>query len=130
MSELLSIFKAVDENPLSIVEYKNNKPFYASIHYGFKPTAKFNFPETEPPYISVEVSGKLPTKKLQDTWHTWRYFCGRELNSLRRERMFIDLLECLPVEEAKFLLLIKDQNITSKHPNITASLLEETKFLL
>jgi hypothetical protein len=128
LTDLIAIFQAVDKEPETIVKYKDNKAFYACMHYGFKPTAKFNLPETDPPYVSVTVSGNRPSKCIENTWKLWRYFCANEMRPILRERTFIEMLECYSEPEALLLLAVKDQNIERMFPNITRELVT-SKFL-
>ena len=48
-----------------------------------------------------------------------------KLPSLKRESMFVQLLEGLSAEEAELLVLVKDKKLTSKYKRITRSTVAE-----
>ena len=48
-----------------------------------------------------------------------------QLNKIKRESMFINLLETLPKEEADILILVKDKQLQTKY-NITKELVAES----
>ena len=53
-------------------------------------------------------------------------FCREDLNKMRRESLFIQLLENVHPSEAKLILAIKDQKLTKMYPKITQKLVSET----
>ena len=48
-----------------------------------------------------------------------------KLANLRRETLFVQLLEGLSAEEAELLCLVKDGNLTSKYKRITKAVIQE-----
>ena len=48
-----------------------------------------------------------------------------KLANLRRETLFVQLLEGLSAEEAELLCLVKDGNMTSKYKRITKAVVQE-----
>ena len=46
-------------------------------------------------------------------------FCNDKLKPLRREALFIGLLEGIHPEEAKIMVAVKDQKLTKMYPKIT-----------
>jgi hypothetical protein len=53
-------------------------------------------------------------------------FCRADLNPVRRETLFIQLLEGSHPTEAKLLLAIKDQTLTKMYPKVTHKLVSDT----
>jgi hypothetical protein len=56
-------------------------------------------------------------------------FCRADLPSLKRESIFISLLENIHPSEADLMLAIKDQDLTRLYPNLTRELGEKAGFL-
>jgi hypothetical protein len=48
-----------------------------------------------------------------------------ELNTIKREKIFIELLESLSKEEAQVVLMIKNKKLTGPYKNVTRKLVEE-----
>ena len=75
-------------------------------------------PEGVVPYNENEVpAGTDHTSLRREFRHLYNFVQGgnSELTPLRRETMFIQILEGLHPEEAKVLCLVKDKNLTSKY---------------
>jgi hypothetical protein len=72
----------------------------------------------------METPENMGHNRLPKEIRKFQYFLPNNgLNVVRRERIFIDLLESLDPEEAKLVLMIKDKKITYK--GITRKLVEE-----
>jgi hypothetical protein len=56
-------------------------------------------------------------------------FTRKDLKPLKREQLFIDLLESIEDEEAKVLLAVKDQKLTKLYPKITKKLVKDSGIL-
>ena len=50
-------------------------------------------------------------------------FCGGNVNPIKREQMFIDLLESVEAEDAKLLVALKNKQIPYR--GVTQKLIEE-----
>ena len=75
-------------------------------------------PDGQVPYKENEVPVGTDHTSLRREWKNLYHFIkgGNDtLSSLRRETMFIQLLEGLHPEEAKIICLVKDKNLTSKY---------------
>ena len=92
--------------------------------YTYHKNVKFELPEGVPPYRQMETPENMGHNRLPKEIRKFQYFLPNNgLNVVRRERIFIDLLESLDPEEAKLVLMIKDKKITYK--GITRKLVEE-----
>jgi hypothetical protein len=82
-------------------------------------------PKGEPPYTPAEE----PKQSLMDKSTTLRYFVkggpGEKLPAMRREGMFIELLESIHPEDAKLILWMKDKKLAQKYKGITKKLCQE-----
>tara|TARA_B100000131_G_scaffold150041_1_gene145614 strand:- start:2699 stop:3163 length:465 start_codon:yes stop_codon:yes gene_type:complete len=85
-------------------------------------------PEGEVPYTPNEAPvGTDHTRLEQEYRGFYRFVKGGDpkLKGLKRESMFIQLLEGLSAEEAELLCLIKDGKLTSKYKRITKAVVAE-----
>ena len=84
-------------------------------------------PEGVVPYKENEVPIGTDHTSLRREWKNLFHFIkggNDELSSLRRETMFIQMLEGLHPEEAKIICLVKDKNLTQKY-KLTRDLVAE-----
>ena len=81
------------------------------------PVVEWQLPAGNPPYTPLDAStdqeGRLysEVKKLDYFVNTP---AGLELNSMKREQMFIELMETIDPNDAKLLLRMKDKNLKIK----------------
>lgn len=75
----------------------------------FDPRIKFMLPEGDPPYTpsQFDTAGRLyvEIRKL----YIWVQGVGPDMPAIKREKLFIDLLESVDPEDAKVLLSMKDK---------------------
>ena len=75
-------------------------------------------PEGVVPYKENEVPIGTDHTSLRREWKNLFHFIkggNDSLSALRRETMFIQMLEGLHPEEAKIICLVKDKNLTEKY---------------
>lgn len=85
-------------------------------------------PEGEVPYTPNDAPpGTDHTRLEQEYRGFYRFVKGGadKLPSLKRESMFIQLLEGLSAEEAELLCLVKDGRLTEKYKRITKAVVAE-----
>jgi len=86
--------------------------------WNFDDTVVSMVPEGDVPYKENEVPiGTDHTSLRREYKHLYNFVKGGNdgLSSLRRETMFIQMLEGLHPEEAKILCLVKDKRVQSKY---------------
>ena len=112
--ELLSQYKRDDVKALLI--------------WNFDKEIKSAIPEGEVPYKKNEAPiNSGGHTRLVHEWRTlYNYIRGGndQLSQMKRETMFIQLLESLHESEAELLMLVKDKKLQSKY-RITRALVEE-----
>ena len=119
ITEMLS---EINENPDAIVKYKDNAALKLTLEHAFNPEKKFVLPEGDPPYKEDAAPlGMSPGNFLMETRRLY-VFCRKDLTALKRETIFIEMLESFHPSESKVLLAIKDQNLGSLYPSITHQL--------
>ena len=98
-------------------EYRDDS-LTAILIWNFDDRVQSAVPDGQVPYKENEVPVGTDHTSLRREWKQLYHFIkgGNDtLSSLRRETMFIQLLEGLHPEEAKIVCLVKDKNLTEKY---------------
>ena len=85
-------------------------------------------PEGEVPYTPNDAPvGTDHTRLEQEYRGLYRFVKGGadNLASLKRESMFVQLLEGLSAEEAELVCLVKDKTLSTKYKRITKAVISE-----
>ena len=113
--EMVDEAKTRDEKR-EILKSRDNYATRALLQLNFHPDVSWHIPRGSPPYTpsqdadSTEGSIHFEVKKLN-------YFVkggGHDLSMLKRESMFVQLLERVAAKDAKLLIAVKDQNLSYK----------------
>ena len=94
----------------------------------FDETVVSEIPEGDVPYTANDAPVGTDHTRLESEYKgLYRFFKGGDgrLKSLKRETMFIQLLEGLSAEEAELLCLVKDGKLTEKYKRITKAVVSE-----
>ena len=123
---ITEILEQINKDPnLLKTTYRNNYAVVTLLEYAFDKNKKFVLPEGTPPFKpDAAPLGMSPANFYQQIKKLY-VFCRKDLSAVRREQLFIQMIEGLHPSEAEICVLIKDQNLTSKYENITADLVEE-----
>ena len=90
----------------------------AILIWNFDPTAISVLPEGPVPYKENEVPVGTDHTSLRREWKNLYHFVkvgNDRLSTIRRETMFVQMLEGLHPEEAKILCLVKDKDLESRY---------------
>ena len=90
----------------------------AILIWNFDPTAISVLPEGHVPYKENEVPIGTDHTSLRREWKNLYHFVkggNDRLSAIRRETMFVQMLEGLHPEEAKILCLVKDKDLESRY---------------
>ena len=85
-------------------------------------------PEGDVPYTPNDAPvGTDHTRLEQEYKGLYRFVKGGadKLPSLKRESLFVQLLEGLSAEEAELICLVKDKKLSSKYKRITKAVIQE-----
>jgi hypothetical protein len=94
------------------------------LKYTFHKNVLFDLPKGVPPYKAMETPENWGHNRLPKELRKFQYFLkGSNLNPIKRESIFIEVLETVSPEEAKLVLMMKDKKLTYK--GITRKLIEE-----
>ncbi len=107
-------------------EYGDQKPLLTILDFTFDPGWKWLLPEGAPPYTPSPKEADLQ-HNLKSDYRRLQYFVntpqGSAMKSLRRETMFIEMLEAIDFNDAKLLVAAKDKKLPFK--SVTKKLVME-----
>ena len=99
-------------------KYNNHTPLQYVLRWNFDRAIKSLLPEGEPPFDKERKDGDSP----QALWSYLKMFPnfvdsaqGRQLPELKRENLFIEMLDALDLEEANVIVLAKDGKLDEKY---------------
>ena len=99
-------------------KYNNHTPLQYVLRWNFDKSIKSLLPEGEPPFDKERKDGDSP----QALWSYLKMFPnfvdsaqGRQLPELKRENLFIEMLDALDLEEANVIVLAKDGKLEEKY---------------
>lgn len=127
------VFEEINENPKLIDQYAKD-PVYSNLlktllEYAFIAEKKWDLPEGTPPFKpAAEPIGMTPTNLYGELRRLY-VFNRADLKPIKREGLFISLLEGLHPKEAELICAIKDQELTKLYPKITRKLVTEAGFI-
>lgn len=127
------VFEDINSNP-KLMEHYVNDPMYNVLvkticEYSFDPEKKWMLPEGEPPFkAAAEPMGMTPTN-LYGELRRFYVFTRADLKPVKREQLFISLLEGVHPDEAKLLCAMKDQTLHKLYPKITRKLVTDAGIL-
>ena len=103
--------------------YRGNNPLRTILRYAYDPRIKFLLPEGTPPYKEND----FPDQQGNLYYHFKKLYLFIEggnpnITDLKRESLFIGMLETVDKDDAKILIGMKDKEIPVK--NVTQKLTE------
>jgi hypothetical protein len=130
---ITEVLKEINSNPdLFKTDYKkagDGGPLGLLFNHAFTAQGKFLLPDGDPPYKkSSEPLGMTPANFIQEI-RKFYLFVRRDLSALKREQLFIQILEGVHPDEAKILIAVKDQKLTTLYPNITRKVVADAGFI-
>jgi hypothetical protein len=109
---------------IRMLQENNSVALQTVLRGAFDPSIKWLLPEGEPPYKPND---------LVDQEHIFYHECRKmylfveggnpDLKQLRREALFVQLLETVAAKDAKLLLAIKDKHLP--YPGVTPDIIKE-----
>ena len=133
MAKLISdIFKEVEKTKgrkdkvAKLKQYANNKTFMQILEAVCDVRIIFELPEGTPPYNTPEDMIDNTGGLYQEARKLYIFTKNRrssDIHQIKRERIFIEMLESIHPEDAKLMLSVKDKKLPYK--GITVKLIEE-----
>ena len=113
---------------IQLLQDNNSNALRQLLIWNFDESVVSMIPEGEVPYTPNDAPvGTDHTRLEQEYRGFYRFVKGGadKLPSLRRETMFVQLLEGLSAEEAELLCLVKDGKLNDKYKRITKAVISE-----
>lgn len=113
---------------IKLLKENNSPALRALLIWNFDDSVVSMIPEGEVPYKVNDAPVGTDHTRLETEYRGFFRFCkggADTLPSLKRETMFIQLLEGLSAEEAELLVLAKDGRINDKYKRITKTVISE-----
>jgi uncharacterized protein (DUF2249 family) len=113
------MLEEINNDITKIISYKDNASLKLVLQNNFDEKLKWNLPETNPPYkAAVEPQDMAPSNLTLEV-RKFYIFRRQDLKPIKREQLFIQMLERLDKKEQAILLALKEQSLTNLYPNIT-----------
>lgn len=123
--EILQELCGAIERGEPITKWTGNNALKEVLKSAIIPGFKFLLPEGLPPFKQDLGGIGLTPSHLAYEARKFYVFRRFDLPALKRERLFIDMLESLHKDEVEVLLLIKEQELTTKYPALNSPLITE-----
>ena len=124
LSEVLrkvSNAKTKDEK-IKILRDNNSAALRALLIWNFDDSIKSAIPDGDVPYTPNDAPAGTDHSRLSHEYKGFYRFCkggDNRLSDMKRENMFIQLLEGLHKDEAELVCLVKDGNLNKGYKRIT-----------
>lgn len=127
---LPEMLEEINEDPkLLSTKYRGNSALKIVFEYAFLPEKKFQLPEDEPPYKPDDAPIGMSPAILTQELRRFYIFLRKDLKPIKREALFISLLESVHPSEAKLIIAIKDQKLHKLYKKVTRKAVEEAGFI-
>lgn len=129
ISEILSEISKIknfQERQAALATCANNTALIQILHAAFHPEVKFLLPDGAPPFTKLEKSVDAQGTMYREAKKLYLFIDGLspEIHQLKRETLFVQLLEALDPDDADLLLAVKDKQMPYK--GITYDLVHST----
>jgi len=112
----------------ALAAYRNDFPIKVILDLVYNPNIKFLLPETDPPYTPID-EGIDAQNVLKADVRRLKYCLnipdGEQLRPLKREQMFIQMLEAVDANDARLLLAVKNKKLPPELRDITESVVRK-----
>jgi hypothetical protein len=121
------VLEELSKNPSKAVEYKDDFAFKTILKCAFDAEYKFNLPAGDPPFKPApQPIGMTSSNFRQEMRRMYIFTKFSDVKSkMRREQLYVQLLETVHPSEAKILNATKDQKLDSLYPKITAEFVKK-----
>lgn len=123
------MLQEINDNPTIIDNYRSEFLLKVVFAHAFLPTHKMVLPEGEPPFKPADQPIGMTDTNLHAEAKKMAVFIRKDLTPIKRETLFVGLLESIHPSEAKVLIAMKDQKLTKLYKNITHKLVSDAGFI-
>lgn len=130
VSEILELVAATDskKQKIEILRKHNSLELRDVLKGAFDDSVEFILPKGKPP-IDEDEKKKYDKSLLKNETKKFRYFVkggpGEQVNALRREKMFIDILYRIDNKEVPLICFMKDKELDGVYKGLTKKLVQE-----
>lgn len=107
-----------EDRPVAIKAISNFRPDLKTVfQLVHDKNIEFDLPSGAPPYKPLDMPKNWGYNRLPKELRKFNYFIKSvtpNLNRVKREKIFIELLESVSAEEAKLIIMIKDRKLEYK----------------
>lgn len=109
---LEQVCKLPEEEQIKALQQNDNSAIRTILRFCFDPNIKWLLPEGAPPYTPCEFPN-IQNMLYSEARRLYLFVEGGNpnLTTLKRESMYIDLLQSISPEDAKLLIAIKDKKL-------------------
>ena len=130
LSEIFTKINNAKDKPKKIeVLRRNNTPGMRMVLKGaFDPKIEWDLPVGTPPYIANEAPAGTEHTYLEiEAKRLYNFAKGGndQLNKIRKETLFIQMLEGLHADEAKVLIDMKNKSLNKTYKGLTSEMVKE-----
>jgi Family of unknown function (DUF6433) len=130
---VIELMDEMNGDPTLIEQYARD-PVYKQVltilfEYAFLPEKKWLLPEGEPPFKAAAEPMGMTETNLYAEFRRFYVFCRSDLKPLKRESLFINLLEGIHPKEAEMLIAVKDQKLHKLYTKITKTAVAKAGFI-
>ena len=122
---LTEMLKEINDDPKTIEKHKNEFLLKVLFAHAFLPSHKMLLPEGEPPFKPADQPLGMTDTNLFTECKKMYVFMRADLKPIKRESLFIGLLEGIHPKEAAILIAVKDQKLHKMYPKITHKLVSD-----
>ena len=120
MSEILELVhkQRTKAKKVDVLKHYRDDALTAVLIWNFDPSVTSALPDGDVPYTPNDVPEGTDHTSLRREWKNLYHFIkggNDELSGLRRESMFVQMLEGLHPKEADLICLVKDKRLTDKY---------------
>ena len=126
---IVEILEEINADPKKIEDYKNNAALKVLFEYAFLPDKKFILPDGDPPFKPDPAPFTMNPSTLIMELRKLYLFLRSDLKPIKREQLFIQLLESIHPSEASIVLAVKDQKLPKLYKKLTRKLVADAGFI-
>ncbi len=116
------------DDKIKVLRDNDSVPLRQILKGAFDPKIEWDLPEGTPPYkVNEAPAGTEHTLLFTETKRLWHFVKGADasLNKMRKETLFIQILEGLHKSEADLLINVKEKKLNNTYKGLTANLVKE-----
>lgn len=126
---LTEMLDEMNSDKANFAKYQTCAALKILLEYAFDPEKKFVLPDGDPPFKpDAGPLGMSPANLLMEVKRFY-VFCRKDLKPIKRETLFVQLLENIHPTEAKLMLHVKDQTLPKLYPKLTHKVLFDAGFI-